>query len=497
MTNENSTVGITSKAKTAVAGDPDADAFNYGLGTQTFKPLYQFTDKNKLVETAQAIQEMGSTTIKFFLGKGFDRQYSATLSPSITNLAAMAQNEPSCRAVLDMPFRHYILWTYCFTSPGWWADGFSAAERQAEYTEIYDLTRYLLTHYASSGKRFYLGHWEGDWYLLPGYNASTTPSPTAIQGMRDWLNMRQKAVDDASRDTPHKGVDVFAYAEVNRVRDAMDGKQRVINAVIPFVTNLDFVSYSSYDMQDLNPTNIIETLNYAESQIPTKKASRISGKRLFIGEYGWGAEPPDIQESRSRHYAQTLLGWGCPFILWWEMFNNEPDRNFHLINPKGEKTANYFFHQHFLNAAKLWVAEFKQTNDRVPTAKEYQKWAVDLLNAPIVQPVHLTVKNGPATKANNDAVTLSCTLRQGIYGDDWGHLFVTWGRKDGKTNSCDWSHIMEVGTNSHFGMVVFKTHAAALDPNSTWHYRFYATNSSGVAWAETTSTFKPSAFQKQ
>lgn len=39
------------------------DLFNYGIGTQTFSPLYHFTDKARLVETAEAIQGMGSTTI--------------------------------------------------------------------------------------------------------------------------------------------------------------------------------------------------------------------------------------------------------------------------------------------------------------------------------------------------------------------------------------------------------------------------------------------------
>jgi hypothetical protein len=474
--------------QTTLVSDPDADRFNYGIGTQTFSPLYQFTDKTKLVETAEAMHGMGSTTIKFFLGKGFDKQYGVSLSPSTTNLVALAQNEPSCRTVLGMPFQQYLLWTYCFTSPGWWADGFSAAEKQAEYRKVYDLARYLLTHYANSGKRFYLGHWEGDWYLLPGYNVSITPSSTAIQGMRDWLNTRQQAVDDAKRDTPHPNVDVFAYAEVNRVRDAMDGKQRVINAVVPFVTNLDFVSYSSYDMQDLSPAEITATLDYAESRIPTRKAGGIPGKRLFIGEYGWGAEPPDIQESRSRKYARTLLAWGCPFVLWWEMFNNEPDRSFHLVNPKGEKTPNYYFHQRFLNAARLWVAGFKQTNGRVPTAKEYQNWAVTQLNNPLPPPVSLNVRNQSAIRAGTNAVVLTGTLRQGIYGDPWGHVFVAWGAGDGNTDPAQWEHVVDLGINSRFDTNSFRARLNALEPNTTFHCRFYATNASGMAWAETSSS---------
>lgn len=480
-------------SKPALVRDAEADVFNYGIGTQTFSPLYHFTDKARLVETAEAIQGMGSTTIKFFLGKGFDQQYSVKLPSTITNLVALAQNEPSCRAVLDMPFQQFVLWAYCFTSPGWWADGFSAEERQAEYREIYDLTRYFLTHYANSGKRFYLGHWEGDWYLLPGYNASIIPSPTAIQGMQDWLNTRQQAVDDAKRDTPHRGVDVFAYAEVNRVRDAMDGKKRVINAVVPGVTNLDFVSYSSYDMQDLKAADIIATLNYAESQIPTNKVGSISGKRLFIGEYGWGAEPPDIQESRSRKYAQTLLGWGCPFVLWWEIYNNEPDRYFYLINPKGEKTPNYYFHQRFLNVAKLWVAEFKQTNGRIPTIKEYQSWTFTQLNAPMDPSVSLNVNNRSATKADPNVAVVTGTLRQGIYGDSWGRVFVAWGTRDENTNAAQWEHTADLGTNSRFGTNPFNARLGALEPNTTYHYRFYSTNTTGIAWAETSSSFKLSS----
>ncbi len=97
--------------------------------------------------------------------------------------------------------------------------------------------------------------------------------PTAIQGMRDWLNTRQQAVDDARRETPHTNVNVYAYAEVNRVRDAMlngpDNNQRLVNQVLPAVTNLDFVSWSAYDGQDLDPEELHRTLDYIESHLAT------------------------------------------------------------------------------------------------------------------------------------------------------------------------------------------------------------------------------------
>jgi hypothetical protein len=61
---------------TRIAGQPPAtaasisavDRYNYIVGTQTFDPSYQFTDKPRLIETAQAIRDMGSSVIKLRLG---------------------------------------------------------------------------------------------------------------------------------------------------------------------------------------------------------------------------------------------------------------------------------------------------------------------------------------------------------------------------------------------------------------------------------------------
>ena len=41
----------------------------------------------------------------------------------------LARNEPSFRAVLDMPFAYYHIWARCFASNRW-ADGLSERERK-------------------------------------------------------------------------------------------------------------------------------------------------------------------------------------------------------------------------------------------------------------------------------------------------------------------------------------------------------------------------------
>jgi len=46
-----------------------AEAFNYIVGTQTIGATYQFTEESVLVETAQAILDMGSNLLKFTMGR--------------------------------------------------------------------------------------------------------------------------------------------------------------------------------------------------------------------------------------------------------------------------------------------------------------------------------------------------------------------------------------------------------------------------------------------
>src|ERR1035437_603422 len=156
-----------------------AEAFNYIVGTQTIGATYQFTQESVLVETAQAILDMGSNLLKFTLGRGYQRMmlkpskaaYPETMqyllnqgsdardtlrikfpgasveappeNPAIQTLTDLARTEPSYRKALAMPFAYYVIWTYAFT-PRWWLKGFSAEEQDKEYREIYAFVAHLL-----------------------------------------------------------------------------------------------------------------------------------------------------------------------------------------------------------------------------------------------------------------------------------------------------------------------------------------------------------------
>ena len=203
---------------------------------------------------------------------------------------------------------------------------FPSAAQQKEYREVYELTGYLLKTYSGTGKSFYLGHWEGDGLLRGTISRENDArvTPVAVQGMIDWLTARQRAVDDAKRDTPHHGVQVWNYTEVNHVTIARDeGRPALVNKVLPHVS-VDFVSYSAWDTCNTpRAGNIKSALDYIESKLTPKPG--ITGKRVFIGEYGYpvgkpkpegeSEHTPQEQDELSRVVMRAGLEWGCPFVL--------------------------------------------------------------------------------------------------------------------------------------------------------------------------------------
>jgi hypothetical protein len=473
--------------------DPAVDAYNVRVGTQTFAGLYQFGTNTMLVETAQAINEMGSDTIKLYLGNSYPRQYHYNLGQDITNLLTLVRDDPSCRKVFDMPFRNFVAWAYPFANgDAPFTDGnYSPTEQANDYRELYALAQYLLTNYNNSGKTFYLGHWEGDGYLDVN-NWSTNPSPAVIQAMIGWENLRQKAIDDAKAGLNFTNVNVFYYAEVNRVRDAMvngpNNNQRVVNMVLPYVTNLDYLSYSSYDAMNLDAAGLYSTLDYIKSKLPANKTSPALGQRMWIGEYGWGGSSTEAQEPANRAYIQRLLSWGPRFILFWEIYNNETNRNFCLIDSNGVKVASYYLHQRFINRARLNVAQFKEINGRLPNDSEFAAIMNPWLNQPFPPAVNVTISNLPPTLTNNSAV-LSAQIAPGVYGQDQASVWLYSGHTDGGTTRSAWDSAIQLGFDTNFNPATFSTTLQGLVPQTNYYYRFYATNSAGEVWAPTTGWF--------
>lgn len=365
------------------------------MGTQTIGPKYGFTSEDRLLETARKVLSMGSDILKISLAT---KAYSMKEDAGISNLVDLVSRQPSFKAVFDMPFQHYVLWTYEMPDPVTgkkvsFRDGLDEWERKRIHDEFYGLTKYLLEHYNKSGKVFLLGHWEGDWTLLGDlpHKPESEPTQDSIEGMIQWLNVRQAAIDEAKKDTPHEGVNVFHYTEVNLAVKAMRGGATVTTKVLPFTT-VDFVSYSSYDGTSPAKDNrkameelLLPLLDYIESNLPPKD---IAGKRVWLGEYGLPNDNVSIdtrlQDSASRTVVATALKWGCPYALYWEMYNNEitkdgKHKGYWLITDQGNKVPLFETHQKFLEKAKTFISQTREKTGSVPSQETFNRQAVDWL----------------------------------------------------------------------------------------------------------------------
>lgn len=126
-------------------------------------------------------------------------------------------------------------------------------------------------------------------------------------------------------------------------------------------------------------------MDYIASKLPPKPG--LTGKRVFVGEFGISADEfgydPIKHEKANREIIIKFLKWGCPYILYWEMYNNEVrdgmHRGFWLINDKNEKQPLYYTFQRFLSQASIHVADTKAWSGKVPGEAAFRAWAIGWL----------------------------------------------------------------------------------------------------------------------
>jgi hypothetical protein len=376
----------------AMAGASRPPVFSTAVGTQTIGVRYQFTDESALVETAKAIRELGCDTLKIAVTPKYADDYRMAKDPEIKSALDLIHRKPAFRQVMDMPFRNVMLWLYPFSDKksGFYKGHIPKPEAEATYKEIYEFTAYLLKTWSGSGKSFFLGNWEGDWHMLKEtYDYNLDPTPETIKGAIEWFNLRQKAIADAIRETPHQNVHVYYYIELNHVQKSMDdGRPTIVNRVLPHIKT-DYVSWSSYDITteaaklggEKGKQRVLDALDYIEKHLPE---SDIPGKRVFVGEYGFNLQQVadgNAQKNCSAAIMQWCLEWGCPFVLYWELYCNEIEkstgehRGFWLIDKNGDKQPAWYLHRDFLKKANRFVEQFEKKNGRLPKQAEYNQAA--------------------------------------------------------------------------------------------------------------------------
>lgn len=366
------------------------EPYNFVLGTHAISKSYQFTTDNKLVEQAKKVREMGSNILKISMGPNSTDIYGITETTKSTTVLDLFTRNAPYRTVFDMDFRYIFLWAHTLTGIDW-KNGISAAQEKVLYDEMYNFVSHLLTRYDNSGKTFFIGNWEGDWILLPSYNRNETPSPSFISNMTKWMQIRQKAVDDAKAATSAKNVFVYHYIEANLVEKGMAGNPCVAESVLPNV-NVDLVSYSSYEaIKDKTyaktKSDLEAIFTYLESKLKAKPSIPFS-RRVFIGEYGYQANASNpqtllTQASETKELMRIAFELNLPFALHWQMYNNEYEngvsKQMSLINESGNKMPLYFTHQNFYIKMNNYLKTYKSTNNSYPSTEDFRKKALEVL----------------------------------------------------------------------------------------------------------------------
>lgn len=358
-------------------------------------------DKSPLQEAHRMMTAIGSDIVKFaptaanLVKQGQDADGKAPLDVAIAH--------PHYRAVLDMPFRVAVFWAHGGRD-AWAANPMTDAQKKELHREMFALTAQLLTRYAGTGKTFLIGNWEGDW-MAGGKSAGNDNdlAPERIAAFQEWLDVRTRAIDEAKAATPHEGVAVYSFLEVNHVNRArVSGVKRLVNTVLPR-SRVDYVSVSSYEMQGYGRwpaprteatlrDRVFENLSFVEANLPPRD---IAGKRVFVGEIGitldeiqkkqkLTRQQADIEQARlALVLAKVDLEWGAPLWLWWAIYNSK-DGAFSLVDQSTGRRSTLFKE---LETYYAWAAAFVQRHDDEhggpPDQRTFQAAAIDQLGRQI------------------------------------------------------------------------------------------------------------------
>lgn len=351
----------------------DVANYNYCVGNSNIGAAYGFTGQDFTLDASQAMEAMGENMTKLSLSKDFGGNNYASYEE-------LLKLNPVFKSIFDASFTRYFCWVQGTKS--WSVDTYTPAEQASDSLAMFNLTKYLIQTYNNSGKTFYLGNWEGDW-MFTHLDATFEASDLRCESFIKWARARQNGVDAAKALYPHSNVQVYYYVEVNRSVDAKEkGLRRLINMVIPY-TNVDYVSYSSYDFQDFPQVEYNALLDYVLSKVPAKPG--IPGKRVFIGEMGHSYNNANYSgaehDRMNRNIFVKALNWGCPYALYWGMQDdgnigaNGVKDGWWLITDKNEKTPLYYTLANLYQSGKQWVTDYKTSHGVLPPIQEYQAWA--------------------------------------------------------------------------------------------------------------------------
>jgi hypothetical protein len=141
----------------------------------------------------------------------------------------------------------------------------------------------------------------------------------------------------------------------------------VVNKVLPH-TRLDLVSYSAWDATTKlydEPDVFGEALDFIATNMPD--SPDFGSRNVYVGEFGMPENkfPAGQIQKVIPSVVETALAWGCPYIVYWQLYCNEFEgheqlsparsndavRGFWLIRPDGSKAWTWDYFYGLLNAS--------------------------------------------------------------------------------------------------------------------------------------------------
>lgn len=262
-----------------------------------------------------------------------------------TTLDQLAQR-PDVAKVFENPSLKNVIVTAEVAGPGtvnaWQLPengSYTPEALQATYEEYYRFASVMLDKYGNSGKDIIiLGPNELDWHALGGTPGAISRTGEdlpdhVLENAKKYLNQYLRAITDANKD--HSGKRPLKTAiEINRIEDALRGKRRLINSVIP---NLEIqpniVGYSSYDML-YDSAALKMALDYIKKLTPK---SRVIISEFGIPENGVLMSREEIAKQYHERI-QLALDWGVEYFMIWQLTDNECQQ----ANPNNEQCNGFW-----------------------------------------------------------------------------------------------------------------------------------------------------------
>lgn len=362
-----------------------ADDLDFGFGE----------DRQLTLDCAKLAYQRGASVFKIGLGPTdygtTDATLQTTVDPDINSLTELARDNPVAKAILDIPFPDMVLWAYTLGVGDWrfnlpTTQGYQDTVRN----EWYAFTVYLRNTYKGSGRRFFLGDWEGDWQLagIGSTNPDTNITDQDIAGYAAWTKARQDGIDQGKVATPDSDVEVWNYCETNKLSWGVDGNRGVINSILPALTKVDYVSISANEFRTMTESEIHQALNLVESKLPEQGGPQ-SGPRMFISEYNINRDTlSDADHAQLyKDLWSKLFEWdgsGLEFILhWkyaWQSLDGTGDReDSSQVDGAGALTHIGKLHCDFQEKMRTWQRTFYRGTGRSPTWQEIRLKAEELV----------------------------------------------------------------------------------------------------------------------